>query len=128
MGGQPTHRDAPGSPATICDNESRVGAKIGDVVTSYHRPHRTLPNNDQTIVTQQTNTLVGIKAINQLTKERPMAQAAIITPSEGLREPSRKARNPTIIADLWLATCYSRALAALKIEAEAQGETDPGRR
>ncbi len=57
-----------------------------------------------------------------------MAQAAIITPSEGLREPSRKARNPTIIADLWLATCYSRALAALKIEAEAQGETDPGRR
>jgi hypothetical protein len=57
-----------------------------------------------------------------------MAQAAaIITLSEGLRKASRRARNPAIIADLRLATCYSRALAALKIEAEAQGKTDPGR-
>lgn len=58
-----------------------------------------------------------------------MAQAAaIIALSERLRKQSCKARNPAIIADLRLATCYLRALAALKIAEEAEGEADPRRK
>jgi hypothetical protein len=58
-----------------------------------------------------------------------MAQAAaIIALSERLRRQSSKARNPAIVADLRLATCYLRALAALKIAEEADGETDPRRK
>jgi hypothetical protein len=55
-----------------------------------------------------------------------MAQAAaIIALSERLRKQSRKARNRETIADLRLATCYLRALAALKIAEELEVETDP---
>ena len=55
-----------------------------------------------------------------------MAQAAaIIALSERLRKQSCKARNPAIVADLRLATCYLRALAALKIAEEADAEADP---
>jgi hypothetical protein len=58
-----------------------------------------------------------------------MAQAtAIIALSERLRKQSHKARNPAIIADLRLANRYLRALAALKIAEEAEGETDPRRK
>ena len=62
-------------------------------------------------------------------KEQPVAQAtAIIALSERLRNQSRKARNRETIADLRLATCYLRALAALKIAEEAAVETDPAQR
>ena len=58
-----------------------------------------------------------------------MAQAAtIIALSERLRKQSCKARNPEIVADLRLATCYLRALAALKIAEEADHERDPTRK
>ncbi|HEY6257133.1 MAG TPA: hypothetical protein VIY51_15215 [Xanthobacteraceae bacterium] len=58
-----------------------------------------------------------------------MAQAGeIIALSERLRRQSRKARNAEIVADLRLATCYLRALAALKIAEEAEIEIDPGRK
>jgi hypothetical protein len=54
-----------------------------------------------------------------------MAQAtAIIALSERLRKQSCKYRNRETIADLRLATCYLRALAALKIAEEAEVETD----
>jgi hypothetical protein len=56
-----------------------------------------------------------------------MAQAAaIIALSERLRKQSSKARNPAIIADLRLAICYLRALAALKIAEETGNETETG--
>jgi hypothetical protein len=58
-------------------------------------------------------------------KERLMVQAtAIIALSERLRRQSRKSRNRETIADLRLAACYLRALAALKIAEEAEVETD----
>ena len=38
------------------------------------------------------------------------------------------ARNHGTIADLWLATLYLRALAALKIVEEVETETDPERK
>jgi hypothetical protein len=61
--------------------------------------------------------------------EQLVAQAtAIIALSESLRKQSRKARNRETIADLRLAACYLRALAALKIAAEAEVETDPAQR
>ena len=58
-----------------------------------------------------------------------MAQAAaIIALSERLRIQSRKCRNRETIADLRLAACYLRALAALKIAEEAEVETDTPRK
>jgi hypothetical protein len=58
-----------------------------------------------------------------------MAQVtAIIALSERLRKQSYKARNPAIIADLRLAICYLRALAALKVEQEVECEADPKRK
>jgi hypothetical protein len=58
-----------------------------------------------------------------------MAQStAIIALSERLRKQSRKTRNRETIADLRLATCYLRALAALKIAEEAEVETDPSQK
>jgi hypothetical protein len=58
-----------------------------------------------------------------------VAQAtAIIALSERLRKQARKARNRETIADLRLATCYLRALAALKIAEEADVATDPALR
>jgi hypothetical protein len=62
-------------------------------------------------------------------KERPMAQAtAIIALSERLRKQCRKSRNRETIADLRLAACYLRALAALKIAEETEVETDTARK
>jgi hypothetical protein len=58
-----------------------------------------------------------------------MAQAtAIIALSERLRNQCRKSRNRETIADLRLAACYLRALAALKIAEEAEAETDTGQK
>jgi hypothetical protein len=58
-----------------------------------------------------------------------MAQAAVIIAlSERLRKQSHKARNPEIIADLRLATCYLRALALLKIAEEVEVEIGPARK
>jgi hypothetical protein len=54
--------------------------------------------------------------------------AAIMALSERLRKQSSKARNPAIVADLRLATCYLRALASLRIAEEAEAETDQGRK
>jgi hypothetical protein len=57
--------------------------------------------------------------------ERLMPQAAaIIALSERLRKQCGKSRNRETIADLRLAACYLRALAALKIAEEAEVETD----
>ena len=58
-----------------------------------------------------------------------MAQAAaIVALSERLRKQARKSRNRETIADLRLAICYLRALAALKIAEEVEVETDPALR
>jgi hypothetical protein len=61
--------------------------------------------------------------------ELPMAQAAaILALAERIRKRSRKIRNNDAIADLRLATWYLKELAALKITAETEVETDPARK
>jgi hypothetical protein len=45
-----------------------------------------------------------------------------------LRKQCRKSRNRETIADLRLAACYLRALAALKIAEETEVETDTARK
>ncbi len=58
-----------------------------------------------------------------------MVQAiAVLSLAERLRKRSHKVRGHNVIADLRLATHYLRELAALKMAAEAEVESDPARK